>query len=74
MQNQVYQEIKPNVLALAQTLGSPTTAAILPDMKSSNVVGAPAAWVLSTVSLTLIAAVLTFFAIRRLRTPAETER
>ncbi|HTF11869.1 MAG TPA: ABC transporter substrate-binding protein [Asanoa sp.] len=44
VQNQVYQEIKPNVLALAQTLGSPTTAAILPDMKSSNVVGAPAAW------------------------------
>ncbi len=27
--NQVYQEIKGNVLALAQTLGSPTTAAIL---------------------------------------------
>ena len=25
--NQVYQEIKPDVLALAQTLGSPTTAA-----------------------------------------------
>jgi ABC-type branched-subunit amino acid transport system substrate-binding protein len=42
--NQVYQEIKGQVLALAQTLGSPTTAAILPDMKSSNVVAAPAAW------------------------------
>lgn len=42
--NQVYQEIKGSVLALAQTLGSPTTAAILPDMKSSNVVAAPAAW------------------------------
>lgn len=39
-----YDEIKPNILALAQTLGSPTTAAILPDMKASNVVGAPAAW------------------------------
>ncbi|HEY6597621.1 MAG TPA: ABC transporter substrate-binding protein [Asanoa sp.] len=42
--NQVYQEIKGNVLALAQSLGSPTTAAILPDMKASNVVAAPAAW------------------------------
>jgi ABC-type branched-subunit amino acid transport system substrate-binding protein len=42
--NQVYQEIKGSVLALAQTLGSPTTAAILPDMKTSNIVAAPAAW------------------------------
>jgi ABC-type branched-subunit amino acid transport system substrate-binding protein len=42
--SQVYQEIKPKVLALAQTLGSPQTAAILPDMKSSNVIGAPASW------------------------------
>jgi ABC-type branched-subunit amino acid transport system substrate-binding protein len=42
--NQVYQEIKGNVLALAQTLGSPTTAAIINDMKSSKVVGAPASW------------------------------
>ncbi len=42
--NQVYQEIKPKVLALAQTLGSPTTAAILPDLKASNVVSAPASW------------------------------
>jgi ABC-type branched-subunit amino acid transport system substrate-binding protein len=42
--NQVYQEIKGSVLALAQTLGSPTTAAILGDMKASNVVAAPAAW------------------------------
>src|SRR5690606_24296632 len=30
--NEVYQEIKPNILALAQTLGSPTTAAILEDL------------------------------------------
>jgi len=44
VQNQVYQEIKGSVLALAQTLGSPTTAAILPDMKTSNVIAAPAAW------------------------------
>lgn len=42
--SQVWQEIKPNVLALAQTLGSPQTAAILPDLKSSNVVAAPASW------------------------------
>lgn len=41
---QVYEEIKNDVLALAQTLGSPTTAAILPDMKKNNVVGVPAAW------------------------------
>jgi ABC-type branched-subunit amino acid transport system substrate-binding protein len=42
--NQVYQEIKPNILALAQTLGSPQTAAILPDLKASNVVAVPASW------------------------------
>jgi ABC-type branched-subunit amino acid transport system substrate-binding protein len=42
--NQVYQEIKPKILALAQTLGSPTTAAILPDLKASSVVSAPASW------------------------------
>ncbi len=42
--NQVYQEIKPNILALAQTLGSPQTAAILPDLKSSNLVAVPASW------------------------------
>ena len=42
--NQLYQEIKPEILAIAQTLGSPTTAAILDDMKQNNVVGAPASW------------------------------
>src|ERR671910_2610064 len=42
--NQAYQEIKGEVLALAQNLGSPTTAAILDDMKASDVVAAPAAW------------------------------
>lgn len=42
--NQVYQEIKPNILALAQTLGSPTTAAIINDLKSSSIVAAPASW------------------------------
>ncbi len=42
--NQVYQEIKPNILALAQTLGSPTTAAIIDDMIASDIIGAPASW------------------------------
>jgi ABC-type branched-subunit amino acid transport system substrate-binding protein len=42
--NQVYQEIKGKVLALAQTLGSPTTAAIINDMRTNNVVGVPASW------------------------------
>ena len=42
--NQVYQEIKPEILALAQTLGSPTTAAILEDLKAENIVAAPASW------------------------------
>ena len=42
--NQVYQEIKGKVLALAQTLGSPTTAAILDDLKTNNIVSVPASW------------------------------
>jgi ABC-type branched-subunit amino acid transport system substrate-binding protein len=42
--NEVYQEIKPHILALAQTLGSDTTAAILDDIKASNIVAVPAAW------------------------------
>ena len=41
---EVYQEIKPHILALAQTLGSDPTAAILDDLKASNIVAAPAAW------------------------------
>jgi len=44
IQNQVYQEIKPNILAIVQTLGSPTTAAILPDLKANNIVAVPASW------------------------------
>src|SRR5918997_7125343 len=36
--NQVYQEIKPSVLALAQSLGSPTTAAIVDDLDASDIV------------------------------------
>ena len=42
--NEVYQEIKPNILALAQTLGSPTTAAIIDDLVASNIVAVPASW------------------------------
>jgi ABC-type branched-subunit amino acid transport system substrate-binding protein len=42
--NEVYQDIKPNILALAQTLGSDPTAAILDDLKASNIVALPAAW------------------------------
>lgn len=42
--SQVFGEIEPKVLALAQTLGSPTTAAILPDLKAKSIVSVPAAW------------------------------
>ncbi|NEK57101.1 amino acid ABC transporter substrate-binding protein [Geodermatophilus sabuli] len=42
--NQVYQEIKPDVLALAQTLGSPMTAAIVDDLDAEDIIAAPAAW------------------------------
>jgi ABC-type branched-subunit amino acid transport system substrate-binding protein len=42
--NQVYQEIKPDVLALAQTLGSPPTAAIVEDLDAEDIVAAPAGW------------------------------
>ena len=41
---QVYTEIEGDVLGLAQTLGSPTTLAILGDLKNESVVGAPASW------------------------------
>lgn len=41
---QVYGEIEGDVLALAQTLGSPTTLAILGDLKNESVIGAPASW------------------------------
>ena len=41
---QVYGEISGDVLALAQTLGSPTTLAILPDLERDEMVGAPASW------------------------------
>ncbi|ACY97404.1 ABC transporter substrate-binding protein [Thermomonospora curvata] len=39
-----YQEIRTKVLALAQTLGSPTTAAVLPQMRADKMVAAPASW------------------------------
>ena len=42
--NQVYQEIKPDVLALAQSLGSPTTAAIVDDLDAEDIIAAPAGW------------------------------
>ncbi|MEV0592365.1 ABC transporter substrate-binding protein [Nonomuraea cavernae] len=41
---QVYNEMKDQVLGLAQTLGSPTTAAIIADLKANSVVAAPASW------------------------------
>lgn len=42
--NQVYQEIKEDILAIAQTLGSPTTATILDDLEANDIIAAPAAW------------------------------
>jgi ABC-type branched-subunit amino acid transport system substrate-binding protein len=41
---QVYGEIESEVLALAQTLGSPTTLAIVGDLQRDEVVAAPASW------------------------------
>lgn len=41
---QVFDEIKGDVLALAQTLGSPQTAAIISELKSKKIVSAPASW------------------------------
>ncbi|MFW6091867.1 MAG: ABC transporter substrate-binding protein [Actinomycetota bacterium] len=40
----LYEEMKPNILAIAQTLGTPTTQAILPDMESSDIIAAPAGY------------------------------
>jgi ABC-type branched-subunit amino acid transport system substrate-binding protein len=42
--SRLYEEMKPNILALAQTLGTPTTMAILPDMQASDLVAAPAGY------------------------------
>lgn len=42
--SQEYRSIEPNILALAQTLGTTQTQAILADMDADNVVGVPASW------------------------------
>jgi ABC-type branched-subunit amino acid transport system substrate-binding protein len=42
--SQEYRAIEPNILALAQTLGTPQTQAILKDMEADNVIGTPASW------------------------------
>lgn len=42
--SRVYNDIKPNVLALAQSLGSPTTAAVIDDMTESNILATPGGW------------------------------
>lgn len=42
--SRLYEEIKPNILAIAQTLGSATTNAILSDMDANDIIAAPAAW------------------------------
>jgi ABC-type branched-subunit amino acid transport system substrate-binding protein len=39
-----YRQIEPNILALAQSLGTPTTEAILSDMDADDVIAAPAGW------------------------------
>lgn len=42
--SQEFRAIEPNILALAQTLGTPQTQAILGDMEADNIIGAPASW------------------------------
>ena len=42
--SRLYEEIKGNVLALAQSLGTPTTLAILDDLRASDVVTVPAGY------------------------------
>ncbi len=42
--SQQYEEIKGEILAIAQSLGSPTTFAILDDLVAENIVTAPASW------------------------------
>ena len=43
-QAQLYDEIEPEILALAQTLGTPPTEAIIDDMDADDVIGIPASW------------------------------
>jgi ABC-type branched-subunit amino acid transport system substrate-binding protein len=42
--SQAYREIEPDVLALAQSLGTTQTQGILADMEADNVIAAPATW------------------------------
>lgn len=42
--NRKYQEMRKDVLALGQSLGSSQTLAILDDMKSDDVIAMPASW------------------------------
>lgn len=42
--NKKYQEIRGNILALGQTLGSSQTLAIIDDMREDHMVGVPASW------------------------------
>jgi len=41
---QAYRQIEPNILLLAQSLGTPTTEAILASMDEDDVLAAPAGW------------------------------
>lgn len=42
--SQAYRQIEPNILALAQSLGTPTTEAILASMDEDDVIAGPAGW------------------------------
>lgn len=42
--NRKYQEMRKDILALGQTLGSSQTLAILEDMTTDDVIGVPASW------------------------------
>jgi ABC-type branched-subunit amino acid transport system substrate-binding protein len=39
-----YQQIEPNILALAQTLGTVNTESVLDDMDANDIVAVPASW------------------------------
>lgn len=42
--SQAYRQIEPNILALAQSLGTPTTEAILASMDEDDIIAGPAGW------------------------------
>jgi ABC-type branched-subunit amino acid transport system substrate-binding protein len=42
--NRVFQEIRGDILALGQTLGSSPTLAVIDDMREDSIVAAPASW------------------------------